>query len=225
LDNGLFVSGHGGNNGESHNHNDVGDFIVYANGDPVIIDVGSGTYTARTFSHDRYKLWFNASAYHNLPTINGQQQQEGTQHGTSHFSWQSDAHGDFFNFDIDKAYAASLGLTSWNRIIAFSGTGITVSDNFAMKNPPDSLAQTFMTVCKTDITQPGKIIFTTQHGYKVELKYGTAWNVSKEIIPLVTEEDQGLKMTWHNQPITRVLLSLRSPKSSGSFEYVIRLLY
>src|SRR5262249_26245768 len=52
LSNDLFIAAHGGTNGESHNHNDVGDFIVYANGDPVIIDVGSGTYTARTFSKD-----------------------------------------------------------------------------------------------------------------------------------------------------------------------------
>src|SRR5690606_33478995 len=69
--NGLFVATHAGNNGESHNHNDVGDSMVYADGNPVIIDVGSGTYTARTFSRDRYKLWFNTSAYHNVPAING----------------------------------------------------------------------------------------------------------------------------------------------------------
>ncbi|MDB5010159.1 MAG: Heparinase family protein, partial [Mucilaginibacter sp.] len=43
--NGLFVAAHGGNNGESHNHNDVGDFMIYADNYPVIIDVGSGTYT------------------------------------------------------------------------------------------------------------------------------------------------------------------------------------
>src|SRR6185437_8395270 len=75
--NGLFLACHGGTNGESHNHNDVGDFIIYKGGRPVIIDVGSGTYTARTFSGHRYDLWFNTSAYHNLPTINGYQQGTG----------------------------------------------------------------------------------------------------------------------------------------------------
>jgi hypothetical protein len=220
LSNGLFISAHAGNNGESHNHNDVGDFIVYANGDPVIIDVGSGTYTARTFSSDRYNLWFNSSAYHNLPTINGMQQQEGV-NKTGSLSGRSDVRGKFFTISIEKAYPAALGLTKWNRLIAVFEREIIIADEFVMNKPLASLTQSFMTVCDVDITQPGKIIFTTSHGFKIAMKYGNEWKISKETIPLVTEEDQGLKMTWHNQPITRILLTLKSPKSSGSFQYVI----
>src|SRR5205814_5853969 len=104
LSNGIFIAAHGGNNGESHNHNDVGDFIVYYKGDPVIIDVGSGTYTAKTFSSDRYKLWFNASAYHNLPTINGEQQEEGSTHAASRFDQYAAPHGDYTTIEIEKAY-------------------------------------------------------------------------------------------------------------------------
>src|SRR5262249_30476393 len=40
IPNGLFLATHAGNNGESHNHNDVGDFIVYLGNEPVIIDAG-----------------------------------------------------------------------------------------------------------------------------------------------------------------------------------------
>jgi heparinase II/III-like protein len=220
LSNGLFISAHGGNNGESHNHNDVGDFIVYANGDPVIIDVGSGTYTARTFSSQRYKLWFNTSEYHNLPTINGVQQHEGLRYSAGSFTHWDDIRGAHNTFDIEKAYPISIDLTKWRREIVISNV-IQLIDSFILSGLATSLTQTFMTVCETDITQPGKIIFTTQYGYKVELKYGTEWEISKEIIPLVTEEDQGLKTTWHNQPITRILLTLRSPKNSGSFQYII----
>ena len=50
--------------------------LLYVDGKPVIIDVGSGTYTSKTFSSDRFKLWYNSSAYHNLPLINGFQQEE-----------------------------------------------------------------------------------------------------------------------------------------------------
>lgn len=42
---------------ERHNHNDIGQFIVYADGKPVIIDVGVETYTAKTFSERRYEIW------------------------------------------------------------------------------------------------------------------------------------------------------------------------
>jgi len=221
LNNGLYIAAHGGHNGESHNHNDVGDFMVYANGDPVIIDVGSGTYTARTFSPDRYKLWFNTSAYHNLPTINGEQQKEGTQYAASKFEIRGDAHGAQYIFGIHKAYPSSLGLLSWTRQINILEEEFSIFDAFSSTKPVSNLTQTFMTVCDADISQPGKIIFITQHGTRVQLAYGKEWEISKEIVPLVTEEDQGLKMTWHNQPITRILLKLRQPLSRGQFNYYI----
>ncbi len=66
---GLYLAAQGGHNAESHNHNDVGNFIVFAGGQPVIIDVGVETYTAKTFSGSRYDIWTMQSAYHNLPTI------------------------------------------------------------------------------------------------------------------------------------------------------------
>jgi hypothetical protein len=222
LPNGIFIAAHGGNNGESHNHNDVGDFIVYYKGDPVIIDVGSGTYTAKTFSPERYKLWFNTSAYHNLPTINGEQQQEGSAYAASLF-WEGKEHNEFTTtINIEKAYPSFLGVTLWSRNITTTvDQKIFLNDSFTAVKPITSLTQTFMTVCSVDITQPGKIIFTTAHGNKMELAYGTEWEVSKEIIPLVTEEDQGLRATWHDQPITRILLTLRQPMSKGSFEYYI----
>lgn len=45
--NGLFVAAQGGHNDESHNHNDVGNYVVYYNGSPVLIDVGRGTYRGK----------------------------------------------------------------------------------------------------------------------------------------------------------------------------------
>jgi hypothetical protein len=220
LSNGFFVAAHGGNNGESHNHNDVGDFIIYANGDPVIIDVGSGTYTARTFSKDRYNLWFNASAYHNLPTINGQQQSEGPSYAAGNVSYKKDNRRTILTMDIDKSYGAGAGLAIWKRMITAGGEMIMIADSFQAKASV-SLSQSFMTVCDVDISQTGKIIFTTAHGKKISLQYGMAWQVTKEIIPLITEEEQGLKVTWHNQPVTRILLTLKSPVAKGKFQYII----
>lgn len=58
-----------GDNADSHNHNDVGSFSIYKNGKPLIIDLGVGIYTARTFSDRRYELWTMQSQFHNLPTF------------------------------------------------------------------------------------------------------------------------------------------------------------
>jgi hypothetical protein len=38
-------------------------------------------------------------------------------------------------------------------------------------------------------------------------------------VNLAAEEDQGLKVTWRNQPIVRILLTLRAPVASGRFQY------
>jgi len=74
---GLYLAAKGGHNSESHNHNDIGNFIVFANGQPMLIDAGVGTYTAATFGANRYSIWTMQSAYHNLPTVNGIMQQAG----------------------------------------------------------------------------------------------------------------------------------------------------
>jgi len=220
FSNGMFVAAHGGNNGESHNHNDVGDFLIYADGDPVIIDVGSGTYTAKTFSKDRYKLWFNASAFHNLPTINDEQQQDGVLHAAHDVHYSLEKHQTVLAMDIGKAYSAELGITAWKRKISADDQSITIADSFALKKPLTALTQTFMTVCTANIDQPGIILFTTEHGNKVSLHYDSDWYVTQETMPLTTEEEQGLKTTWHNKVITRVLLTCRSPKPSGRFEFI-----
>jgi len=224
TDNGLFVASHGGNNGESHNHNDVGDFMVYADGNPVIIDVGSGTYTARTFSKDRYKLWFNTSPYHNLPNINGIEQKEGGSFAATQVVHEKNKSNSQLSMDIDKAYPSDAGLKSWNRVVKLNKTknNIEVKDKFELTNESGNVSQTFMTVCKTDISLPGKIIFYLPADQKVFLNYDAKiWKASKEKIELVTPEDQGLKESWEGRDIWRVLLQLKKPVKKVSVMYTI----
>src|SRR6185437_533365 len=74
---GLYLALQAASNGRSHAHNDSGSFILYSDGDPIVIDVGVGAYTAKTFSSDRYSIWTMQSAYHNLPTVGGVMQHAG----------------------------------------------------------------------------------------------------------------------------------------------------
>ena len=66
---GLYLSAKGGHNGESHNHNDVGSFLVYCDGKPVVVDIGLGVYEKNTFNERRYEILQMQSLYHNLPAI------------------------------------------------------------------------------------------------------------------------------------------------------------
>lgn len=221
--NGFFLASHGGHNGESHNHNDVGDFIIYLNGEPLIIDVGAGNYTARTFSSDRYKLWFNSSSFHNLPTINGYQQSGGTSYTATNVQYYSDDKQSSLIMDISKAYPAESEIKSWLRKVELNKKGnIKISDNYQLSNSPKSIAQSFMTVCGTDITKPGRIAFNLPGGENAFLDYNEQdWEVKKEKIELLTEEDGKFKSNWDGKDIWRILLIGKKNHQSGSSIYHI----
>ncbi len=76
---GLTLAAKAGHNGEHHNHNDVGGFIVAVDGVPVIVDPGRTTYTALTFGPDRYQNWALTSEWHNVPAVHGRPQQPGAE--------------------------------------------------------------------------------------------------------------------------------------------------
>jgi len=221
--NGLFVSAHGGTNGESHNHNDVGDFTVYADGYPVIIDVGSGTYTARTFGKDRYKLWFNTSPFHNLPTINGHEQGAGLKFEATDVKYSQNGPVSALSMNIAKAYPAETGIKSWRRVVKMDkAKGIEVDDSFETTGAVNSLTQSLMTVCDADINTPGKISFTLPNHSKVYLDYdASAWTASKDKIVLDSPEDQGLKHSWDGKDIWRVLLTYKGRDANKATKYLV----
>ena len=221
--NGLLVAAHGGNNGESHNHNDVGDFIVYANNYPVIIDVGTGTYTARTFGKDRYTLWFNTSAYHNLPTINDREQSDGLGFAAADVKYQTDKDHSSLSMNIKNAYPPNSGITHWNRTVDMIKSGkIIVADQYQLTVQAKRLTQTFMTICPTDINQTGKIVFTLPDQKTVSLDYDAkTWAVSKEKMQLDSPEDQGLKTSWDHQDLYRILLVNKTSATNATINYTI----
>src|SRR5262249_33869136 len=101
---GLYLAAAGGHNSESHNHNDVGNFIVFANGKPAIIDVGVETYSAKTFSAQRYDIWTMQSAFHNCPTIGGVMQKPGRQFAASEITHEVDDKVAQLGINIEHAY-------------------------------------------------------------------------------------------------------------------------
>ncbi len=223
LDNGLYLASHAGHNGESHNHNDVGDILIYDQGYPVIIDVGAGTYTSRTFSSKRYDLWFNTSPFHNLPTINGKEQKPGKNYTATDVKYSSNDNAAQFSMNIAKAWGEEAQLSKWVRSInADRKKGITVSDDYEMKQKPEALTQSFMTTCSINLDQPGKIIFEEPNGRKVMLDYDTKkWTATKTKIALTQPEDTKFASTWEKRDIYRVLLTSISLEQKGKLSYFI----
>lgn len=107
----------GGHNGESHNHNDVGSLTVFKNGQPVLIDVGVETYTAKTFSPRRYEIWTMQSAYHNLPSFGGVQQQEGRDFAAHDQQVCFDDAQAEISLDLAGAYPEEAEVQSYRRLV------------------------------------------------------------------------------------------------------------
>ena len=66
----------GGTNGESHNHNDVGSFILSHNNKQIFTDLGSGAYSQDYHGEKRYTFFHPSSLSHNVPYF-GDKAQEG----------------------------------------------------------------------------------------------------------------------------------------------------
>ena len=114
----LFLAAKGGHNGESHNHNDVGQFVVFSGGCPFIIDVGVGEYTRKTFSSERYDIWTMQSAYHNLPQVAGFDQLPGENKSALGAEVNASDTQVSFSLELQDTYPAESGIAKWNRTVA-----------------------------------------------------------------------------------------------------------
>ena len=134
-DEGLFLAAKASHNNESHNHNDIGQFVVYKNSEPVIIDLGIGTYTKYTFDPlHRYDIWSFRSVSHNLPIIDGTEQKVGESYYASDVVCKLDDACDELSMDLKTAYPAEAKINSWKRSVKLDRTAknIVVSDVYKL---------------------------------------------------------------------------------------------
>lgn len=104
-----------GNNGDGHNHNDVGSFIIYKNDQPFLIDVGVETYTSKTFSPDRYDIWTMQSAFHNLQTFGGVMQHDGAEFAAKDVDVKMQKGEVSIKMQLAEAYPHAAKLRSYTR--------------------------------------------------------------------------------------------------------------
>ncbi|MDR1603059.1 MAG: heparinase II/III-family protein, partial [Tannerella sp.] len=198
---GFYLAAKGGHNNESHNHNDIGSYVVFYDGQPLLIDIGSGKYTARTFSAKRYDIWFNRSDYHNLPTVNGCTQQSGRSFEASGASYRAGKSSTVFSLDIAKAYPDEAAINSWKRTVTLNrGKNVVISDAADLKKAV-AVTQHLMTCWPAEVTQPGKLVIHYQSKDGRNTDFAVTYNpkqlrVEVEKVTLSTEEDEGIRNGW-----------------------------
>lgn len=113
-----------GNNGELHNHNDVGSFIFADDGGQALCDLGCGYYNRDYFGDKRYEIFCNSSLGHSVPIVNSQPQKAGKEFGGTILR-----NGDTVTLDIKGAYGVP-GLDSLIRTVKADKFGVTVTDTY-----------------------------------------------------------------------------------------------
>jgi len=212
---GLYIAAKAGHNQESHNHNDVGSFMVFYNGKPILIDVGAGTYTK-----DYGKSWVISSAYHNmLPIVNGAVQLTGRKYAASNVSFTSDAQKNVFKQDISKTYNEDLGMRKWERTITHNkGKSIVIADNFYFSSTRDSIILPMMLVSRPDVTVPGKMLVKTGDAESVTIIFDQQqFELTIEEIKL---QDAKISHTWGGT-IYRAQFRMKNATRKGKYQFTI----
>ncbi|MGC2659576.1 MAG: heparinase II/III family protein [Bryobacteraceae bacterium] len=213
---GIYLAAQGGNNGESHNHNDVGNFLIYSDGQPAIIDVGVETYTAKTFSPHRYEIWTMQSAYHNCPTINGIMQSAGRQFAARDVRYHADDNTAEFYLDVAAAYPAEAQVEHWNRTLRLDRTKSEVEllDEYALRQTNGATTLTLMTPCVVSVVAPGELSLNMPSGKPVRVSFD-----AHALVPKVEEiklEDARLRQSWGDR-LFRITLRAEAPPSKASW--------
>lgn len=234
-----FLAAKGGNNAESHNHNDIGNFIVYYQQKPVIIDLGRDTYTSLSFSNRRFELMNCRSAYHNVPMINNCEQKDGRQYRAEQVSHVATEQQSSFSLNLAKAYPEQACVNTWKRTITldreknevevteeYQLDSIKLADLSQKKGSQGHQASDNQIVLitygkpqllmKDATSQLGRILLQDS---SVGLEYD-AQQLSASV-EKVKMEDGIMKTQWHDN-VYRIKLSLKenAPKARISYRFV-----
>ena len=207
-----LVAAKGGNNAESHNHNDIGNFVIYHHNKPVIIDLGRDTYTAQSFSNRRFELMNCRSAYHNVPIINGKEQKDGKQYRASHVNHVATDGASIIQMNLEKAYPADAQENAWQRTISLDRAADRVE--ITEQSSASDYQIVLMVYGKPEQQQAGIILL--QDG-KVRLEYD-AQQLSASI-EKVQMTDGIMKTQWQDN-VYRILLSAKGNAPKTSYRFV-----
>lgn len=187
-----FFAAKGGHNNESHNHNDIGTFILYKGSVPVFVDAGVGTYTKTTFGKDRYTIWSMQSGWHNLPAINGKFQKNGAKYKASDIVASGKGKTRTFKLDIAGAYQADACCKVWTREYKITDKLLTITDEYELESRNAADVVNFLVQGKVSAVKENEVVIENG-GVSFKLVYPAGMTLSVEEKEL---DDPKLTNVW-----------------------------
>ena len=216
----LFIAAKGGNNLENHNHNDVGNFIIYGDGKPFLIDVGNMVYTKKTFSPQRYEIWSNCALWHNTPDINGFKQICGRNHRANNVLFDDSPESSVMTMEIQEAYPKESGILNWTRTVTMDhdDSKVIIGDSYKLESSGDKVYLRMMTLPEPVINSG--LVKLTSGDKTLEISYSDNLEPEYEKINL---EDQFHKKNW-GETIYRMSFRFKNAAKSDSSYLKFKLL-
>jgi hypothetical protein len=134
----LYVVAKGGNNGESHNHNDVGTFVIIRGDTMPAADTAGGAYSKEYFGPNRYTFFATRSGGHNFPIVDGVEQEGHGRCRAKSFQVTQRDEADEVLIDLTGTLKAEALTSFTRRVRAERKTGtICVFDSFVLTRSAD----------------------------------------------------------------------------------------
>ena len=206
---GLYLAIKGGHNAESHNHNDLGNIIVFADGNPIFIDAGSGKYTRKTFSNERYTIWAMRSDYHNCAAFNGVVQENGRQYASSDERY--DEKSGRLTLNLTNAYPAECGLARYERSAVLENKKIVIEDDVELINEGE-VAFTYLTN-----REPEEVTESSFKLYGRTITFDPSLEYAVEKIDVSQPETVGMDVCWETDALRRVTLKSKKPTKGKKY--------
>lgn len=220
---GLYIAAQGGHNAESHNHNDVGNFVVFSGGKPLLIDVGAPTYTSKTFSSRRYDIWVMRSEFHNCPTINGVVQSAGRKFAAHDVGYRVDDQATVLSMDIAGAYPEPAGVKSWKRTMSLNRgekPSIEIVDAYQLTAPGKSIDLNLITPCTPTLTAPGMLKLSGGESFASGTIEFDPKSLEAKLEPIEVKDGR-LERVW-GKTLHRIVLRQTAPPDKGELRVTVR---
>jgi len=215
-DAGLSFAIKGGHNDESHNHNDIGNFIVFADGEQLLIDVGAMTYDAYYLTSKRYSYWAVNSDYHNTPVINGVIQKNGHLFAARNVEAHQKKNTSSFSVDLSRAYPSEAAVDFWIRMATLDRNEkkLQFTETYRLKAYKEPSTILLMTSSWVELHKPGCIILRLNNK-KYKLTFSP--DELEASVEKVINEDDLVQSRWGD--IYRIKLRILSNSLKGMVSY------
>jgi hypothetical protein len=165
----VILAAKAGHNGVSHNHNDVGTFVLHVDGETMLCDPERGLY-------DLYKQYgqdanvFANSYGHSVPVIAGALQSRGAAFGGEVTVYAPDATLKRVEMSLDGAYnVASLSRATRTYTLDDAGA-LVVEDRFSWSGPPEPVQEAFVTWLRPLVSGGTALLIGERHVLRLRIE-------------------------------------------------------